>query len=372
MKLFEPISVSGMELKNRVVFPPMVSRRGDYGSFVTEDCKNFYLQIAKGGVGFLILEAVYTYGPYPTILCIHDDEHIAGYKEMNDEIHSQTDTKVGVQINHAMPYVADVEELTLGQIEQFYDLYVAAAVRCKKAGFDSVEIHAAHCYMVANFLSLKNKRKDEYGRTLEGRMKLVLTLFSRMREALGKDYPIGIRMNADDFVVGGNTLEQSRKIAQKLVELDIAYLSLSAGGRNEDGTRHGSTGFNWPYSDIGPYRGPLGYSGHRAMPPAYMPEGVNVDLHADIKKAIQPSKIPVITAGKISTPEFAESILQEGKADLIGVCRGILCDPEWPNKAKEGRSNDIIRCVYCCLCMNDLRVGRPVSCQQWKKKKGEK
>ena len=369
MKLLEPIKIPGLgQLRNRVVFPPMVSRRGDYASFVTEDCKKFYLDIAKGGVGLVIVEAVYTYGPYPTVLCIHDDDHIAGFKDMNDAIHSETDAKVSVQINHAMPYIGEVEDLTNDQIEAFYNLYVSAAVRCKKAGFDAVEIHGAHCYMVANFLSLSNRRKDEYGRTIEGRMRLCLTLFSRMKEALGADYPIGIRINADDFIVGGNTLEQTRQIAKKLAELDISYLSLSAGGRNEDGTRHGGTGFNWPYSDVGPYKGPMGYSGHRAMPPFYMPDCVNVDLHADIRKTIQPTNIPVITAGKIPTPEIAESILQEGKADLIGVCRGILADPEWANKTEQGKPEDINQCIYCCRCMEDCRVGRPVICHKPKKK----
>ena len=118
----------------------------------------------------------------------------------------------------------------------------------------------------------------------------------------------------------------------------------------------------------------MGYSGHRAMPPAYMPDGVNVYLSAEIKKVIEPFNLPVITAGKIPTPEFAESILQEKKADLIGVCRAILCDPDWPKKAEEGRSKEIIRCAYCCRCMEDLRIGRPVSCQRWKegKKQGRK
>lgn len=368
MKLLEPVTIPGLgKLRNRIVFPPMVSRMGDYGSFCTEQAKNFYLRIAEGGTGLVIVEAVYTYGPYPTVLCIHDDAHIDGFKKMTDEIHAKTDAKVSVQINHAMPYIADVQDLSLGQIDAFYDLYTAAAVRLKKAGFDAVEIHGAHCYMVANFLSLKNKRKDEYGRTTEGRMKLVLNLYDRMRSALGKDYPIGIRINADDFTVGGSSLEQARQYAKKLVELDFTYLSLSAGGRNEDGTRHGQTGFNWPYSDVGPYNGPMGYSGHRAMPPAYMPDGVNVDLHAAIRKAVQPTQIPTITAGKIPTPEFAESILQEEKADLIAVCRGILADPDWPKKAMEGRPQDINQCIYCCRCMEDCRIGNPVVCHKPKK-----
>lgn len=212
MKLFERINVSGMELKNRIVFPPMVTRRADMGSFMTEDLKKFYLGIAKGGVGLLIVEATYTYGPYPTILGLYDDEHIAGFKAMVDEIHSKTDTKVTVQINDALPYITEVEELTNEQIEWFYDRYVKVAVRAKKAGFDGVEVHGAHCYTIANFLSLRNKRKDEYGKTLDGRMKLIKTVILKIREACGKGFPIGVRINGDEFIVGGNTLEQSTKI----------------------------------------------------------------------------------------------------------------------------------------------------------------
>lgn len=369
MKLFEPINVAGMELKNRIVFPPMVTRRADMESFVTEDMKNFYLRTAKGGVGLLVIEAVQIAGPFPTIPGLYDDKHIAGFKEIADQIHSETDTKVTVQINSVLPYIAEIEELTHEQIEWYIDGYVNVAVRAKKAGLDGVEIHGAHGYPLAGFLSLRNKRKDEYGQSLDGRMKLIKTVILKTREACGKDFPIGVRINGDEFIVGGNTLEQSTKIAPKLTELDIAYLSVSAGGKNEDGVRHPATGFNYPYSDVGPWTNVMGYSGHRCIPPAYMPDGVNVYLSAEIRKAIQPSKIPVMIAGKIPTPEFAESILQEGKADLIAVCRAILCDPDWPRKAEEGRSKDIIRCAYCCRCMEDLRIGRPVSCQKWEKRK---
>jgi 2,4-dienoyl-CoA reductase-like NADH-dependent reductase (Old Yellow Enzyme family) len=369
MKLFEPVKISGMELKNRIVFPPMISRRADLSSFVTEDMKKFYLRIAKGGVGLLEIEATYTYG-IPTILGLYDDEHIRSFKAMVDQIHSESDAKVTIQINEALPRIVNVEEVTLEHIDRFYDRYVKTAVRAKKAGFDGVEIHGAHCYFIASFLSMRNKRKDEYGRTLDGRMKLLHTVFLRIREECGKDFPIGVRIDGDEFIVGGNTLQQTTKIAAKLAEWGLAYLSISAGGKNEDGVRHPATGSIHPYSDVGPWTTEImGYSGHRAMPPAYMPDGVNVYLADEIKKVVEPFNLPVITAGKIPTPEFAESILQENKADLIGVCRAILCDPEWPKKAKEGRSKEIIRCVYCCSCMEDLRIGRPVSCQRWKEGK---
>jgi len=370
MKLFEPVNISGMELRNRIVFPPMITRRADLRSFVTEDMKNLYLRIARGGVGLLVIEATYTYG-IPTILGLYDDEHIPGFKAMVDQIHSETDTKVTIQINEALPRIVNVEEVTIEQIERFYDRYIKAAVRAKKAGFDGVEIHGAHCYIIASFLSLRNRRKDEYGRTLDGRMRLLNTVFLRIREECGKDFPIGLRIDGDEFIVGGNTLQQTTKIAAKLAEWGLAYLSISAGGKNEDGVRHPATGCISPYSDVGPWTTEvMGYSGHRAMPPAYMPDGVNVYLSAAIKKVVEPFNLPVITAGKIPTPEFAESILQENNADLVGVCRAILCDPEWPKKAKEGRSREIVRCVYCCHCMEDLRIGRPVSCQRWKE--GEK
>jgi 2,4-dienoyl-CoA reductase-like NADH-dependent reductase (Old Yellow Enzyme family) len=369
MKLFEPAKISGMELKNRIIFPPMVSRRADLSGYVTEDMKKFYVSIARGGVGLLVIEATYTYG-IPTILGLYDDQHIPGFKAMVDQIHSETDTKVTIQINEALPRIVNVEEVTLEHIERFYDRYVKTAVRAKKAGFDGVEIHGAHCYIIASFLSLRNKRKDEYGKTLDGRMKLLRTVFLRIKDECGKDFPVGVRIDGDECIVGGNTLQQTTKIAAKLAEWGLAYLSISAGGKNEDGVRHPATGCISPYSDIGPWNTEvMGYSGHRAMPPAYMPDGVNVYLSAEIKKVVEPFNLPVITAGKIPTPEFAESILEENKADLVGVCRPILCDPEWPKKAKEGRSREILRCVYCCRCMEDLRIGRPVSCQRWKEGK---
>jgi len=151
-------------------------------------------------------------------------------------------------------------------------------------------------------------------------------------------------------------LKQSSTISEKLAKWGIHYISVSAGGKFEDGLVF--DGVVWPYS---------GYSGTRAMPTAYMPDGVNVYLAEEIRKVVNPYRVPVIAAGKITTPEFAESILEAKKADLIALGRPLICDPDWPNKAKSFKWDDIVYCKYCGGCTDNDRNFQPVVCRQWPK-----
>jgi dimethylglycine catabolism A len=185
-------------------------------------------------------------------------------------------------------------------------------------------------------------------------------IYDKIRAAVGADYPVGIRINGDDFLKGGNTLAQSRIIARRMAEKGIDYISLSAGGRYED-----SPGVIPNYELPANYPPFGGYSGERAMPPAYMPEAVNVYLAADIRKTIRAAgfTVPVITAGRIPYPALAESILEDGQADIIGLSRPLLRDPDWGVKAREGREKEINRCVYCNYCLERENYGEPGLCK---------
>jgi 2,4-dienoyl-CoA reductase (NADPH2) len=374
MLLYEPITIGGIELKNRVVFPPTVMYRADMRNCVTDYSRDIYQKIAKGGVGLMVVEATFINPIVPGLLCIFDDMHIPGLKSIVDAVHSETDAKISIQLIEPMPGFYTVDNLPMEWLKFTQMQYINAAARAQEAGFDFIELHGAHGYVISYFLSLRNRRKDEYGGSLEKRLRFVYEIIDGIRERCGNDLPIGMRMNAEEFIVGGNTLKQSTQIAKKLSsEKGIVYLNLTAGGKHEDAMNIVGNQLKWPYAAPGPWKDYHGYSGHRSMPPNYMPDGVNVYLAEAITKAVQETtddfdkRAKVFACGKIPTPEFANTVLEEGKADCVSVCRAILCDHEWANKGKEGRSDDIVKCKYCNYCMQTCGEGY-TACVQWKEK----
>ena len=174
---------------------------------------------------------------------------------------------------------------------------------------------------------------------------------------------LGARMNGEEFTLGGNTLKQSREIALRLAGLGLDYISISAGGKFEDAVAREGRALD-PYT--------TGYSGHRAMPPAWMPEKVNAYLCADIKRTLDRKGYgpTMITAGRIPTASVAEEVLEAGDADLVAVARPILCDPFWPRKYHEGRDKDVQKCIYCNACRDMDAAHQKVVCIQWKKENG--
>jgi 2,4-dienoyl-CoA reductase-like NADH-dependent reductase (Old Yellow Enzyme family) len=225
-----------------------------------------------------------------------------------------------------------------------------------------VELHFAHAYTMASFLSRYNKRKDDYGGSFKKRLRLAEEVVEASRRAVGDDFVLGARINGDEFTAGGNTLKQSRPIALRLAEMGLDYISVSAGGKFEDAVpKEGET--------LDPY---TGYSGFRTMPPKWMPEKVNVYLATDIKSTLKAAGFSptVITAGRILTADVAEGILQNNEADMVAIARPILCDPYWPNKLKAAREKDILKCIYCNECREAEGAFEEVTCIQWKKKDG--
>jgi 2,4-dienoyl-CoA reductase-like NADH-dependent reductase (Old Yellow Enzyme family) len=282
-------------------------------------------------------------------------------------VHAETEAKIAPQIIHFLKiarsgYRQKVEDLSLDEVKEIPELFAQAAYRARQAGFDAVELHFAHAYTMASFLSRYNKRKDDYGGSLKKRMCLAEEVVKASRKALGDDFVLGARINGDEFTAGGNSLRQSRPIALRLAELGLDYISVSAGGKFEDAQpREGEA--------LDPY---TGYSGSRTMPPKWMPEKVNVYLATDIKKTVNEAGFnpTIITAGRILTAEVAEGILQNNEADMVAIGRPILCDPFWPNKFKAGREKDLLKCIYCNECREAEGAFEEVTCIQWKKKDG--
>jgi len=369
MKVFEPYNINNkLALKNHIMMPPVVTRLATTEGQVTDALIDRYLLYASGGAGFVVTEAVSVKAQKSgQLLRLIDDEFVRGLKALTDRIHSETDAKIAPQLIHFLKiaksgYRQKVEDLSLEEVKEIPELFGRAAYRARQAGFDAIELHFAHAYTMSSFLSRHNHRKDDYGGSVKKRLRLAEEVVHAARKAVGDDFVVGARMNGDEFTLGGNTLKQSEVIAGHLAQLGLDYISVSAGGKFEDAVPHEEESLD-PYT---------GYSGHRTMPPEWMPEKVNVYLAAEIKKMLNSKgfNTTVVTAGRIPTAHVAETVLQNHEADLVAIARPILADPYWPNKSKEGREKDILKCVYCNKCRESEGAFEPVYCFQWKKKDG--
>lgn len=364
-KLFAPITMRGVTFPNRIQRTSMVSGLTTEEGFVTEDLKKRYLREAKGGVGAIVVEAaVVIPSKSPYNLRISSDEFVPGITGVVKAVREvNKDVKMGIQIMQHLKLAKSgwrqkVEDFKTEELPKIVEDHVAAAGRALAAGFDFIEVHMAHAYVLSSFLSRVNKRTDGYGGSLQNRMKLPIEVFQAVRALVGENYPLGVRINGEDFHVSGNTLAQSTRIAVKLAELGADYISVSAGSRFEDALTPPEGSPPDPMS---------GYSGHRMSPWFWWPDGTHVFLADGIRQAVRAAGFttPIITAGKIREPEHAERILQQEKADIIGLCRALLADPDWPVKAKEGREKELVRCVACNWCLEADSRYEKVNCNRW-------
>ncbi len=364
-KLFAPITMRGVTFPNRIQRTSMVSGLTTEEGFVTEDLKKRYLREAKGGVGAIVVEAaVVIPSKSPYNLRISSDEFVPGITGVVKAVReANKDVKMGIQIMQHLKLAKSgwrqkVEDFKTEELPKIVEDHVAAAGRALAAGFDFIEVHMAHAYVLSSFLSRVNKRTDGYGGSLQNRMKLPIEVFQAVRALVGENYPLGVRINGEDFHVSGNTLAQSTRIAVKLAELGADYISVSAGSRFEDALTPPEGSPPDPMS---------GYSGHRMSPWFWWPDGTHVFLADGIRQAVRAAGFttPIITAGKIREPEHAERILQQEKADIIGLCRALLADPDWPVKAKEGREKELVRCVACNWCLEADSRYEKVNCNRW-------
>jgi len=246
--------------------------------------------------------------------------------------------------------------------EELPGIFAAAAERAREAGFDGVELHYAHAYTMAGFLSAQNDRTDGYGGSCEHRVRLPLEVYREVRKRVGDDYVVGVRFLADEVIEGGSRVEDAIYYAKEFATAGFDFLSLSKGGKFEDAQEPKVGQAVYPYT---------GQSGYECMPTvlsdATGPFGRSVPLVAAIKKAVNEAGLapPIVATGGISTFDHAEEILRSGQADVVGMARQALADPDWFVKVRLGRGDDVRRCTYTNYCEALDQAHRPVTCKLW-------
>lgn len=355
--LFTPMKIGSLEIMNRLVVPPMVTNFCDADGRLTERYITYHETRAKGGWGLIITEAC-AVDPrgrgFSFMSGLWDESQIESHRTLTERIH-QHSTKIFLQIFHAgrqtsnkvigmkpvapspIPCPVKMEmphELTIEEIHEIVGKFGDAARRAKLAGYDGVEIHGSHGYLVAEFMSLySNKRTDMYGGCLNNRMRFPLEIIKNVREKVGPDFPVGFRISADEFVSGGNTIVDTRAIALILEQAGIDVLHVSGGC-------YAST--------------------DQFIPPSAVPHGNLSHLAVEIRKVVD---IPVITVSRINDPLIAESLVSSGIADFTAMGRASLADPELPNKAKQSRFGDIRMCIGCEQgCLKRLFEDESIQC----------
>ncbi len=244
-------------------------------------------------------------------------------------------------------------------------IFAAAARRARAAGFDGVELHYAHAYTMAGFLSALNDRDDGYGGPRENRVRLPLEVYRAVRKTVGDDYVVGVRFLADEVIAGGNRVDSAIYFGVEFAKTGMDYLSISKGGKFEDAEQPKVGQAVYPYT---------GQSGYECMPTTlsdeHGPFGRSVPLVAKIKHAVNDAgfSTPVVATGGITTFEQAEAILQRGDADFVGLARQALADPDWFIKVKLGRGDEIRRCTYTNYCEALDQAHRQVTCKLWDRK----
>ena len=257
-----------------------------------------------------------------------------------------------------VPHIRELPQVLPG-------LFAAAGRRAREAGFDGIELHYAHAYTMASFLSKLNTREDGYGGAIENRVRLPIEVYREVRRAVGNDFPLGCRFLADEIIEGGSTVEDAKSIGVEFARAGMDFISLSRGGKFDDAKQPKVGEAAYPYT---------GRSGYECMPQYisddFGPFGRNVAAGVDIRKAIRAAgfRTPVVLAGGVHGFEQAEALLAEDKADIIGFARQGLADPDWFLKVKLGRGEEVIVCEYTNYCEALDAHHQQVTCQLWDRK----
>ena len=359
--LLTPARIGSLEIPNRIVMPPMTTRTADEEGYVTDDTVAYYLARAQGGVGLITVEMA---SPEKAgrhrrrEIGIYDDRFLPGLTRLVDEIH-RAGAKASIQLGHggghtrrdicgetpiapsAIPHpvyettleTIVPEEMTKARIEAVIAAHADAAARARKAGFDCVEIHAAHGYLISQFHApFENRRTDTYGGSLENRARFGLEVLRAVKAAVA-EMPVVYRLSVEDFFPGGLPFSEGRQIAVWAAQAGADALHVTAGHYR-----------SLPSAQI-------------VLPPMTFPDALFLDLAAAVKKLVG---VPIIAVGRLGDPAIATEAVAAGKADFIALGRALIAEPRWVEKLT--CAEPIRRCLACNTCINEMRGGAAIGC----------
>ncbi|CAM3652835.1 FAD-dependent oxidoreductase [Erysipelothrix urinaevulpis] len=358
--VLSPLSVKAMTLRNRIVMPPIGTNFANIDGSMNKDHLAYYEQRAQGGTGLIILENVcidYPMGTNGTTqLRMDNDQYLPGLYKFTERMHFYG-ACCSVQINHAGASASPLRldglqqvsasnlpskkngaiprPLTQVEIKSIIEKYAEGAHRAQRAGFDAVEIHAGHSYLISQFLSpITNNRKDEYGGSIENRARFAKEVVEAIRKAVGNNFPIMLRFSADEFLENGNTLEETLDLLEYFVE-EIDILDVSCA---------------------------LNDSLFYQIDVMHLEDGWRSYLSKAVKERF-PHKLTIVS-GNIRTPFVAEKIIKNNESDLIAMGRGLIAEPNWVKKVESGRIEELRKCISCNIGCADhrIRLGRPIRC----------
>jgi 2,4-dienoyl-CoA reductase-like NADH-dependent reductase (Old Yellow Enzyme family) len=359
--LLTPARIGPVEIKNRIVMPPMTTRTADDEGFVTDDSIAYYMARVRGGTGLITVEMA---SPEKVgrhrrrEVGIYDDRFLPGLTRLVGEIH-RGGAKASIQLGHAGGHTRiDIcgetpiapsaiphpvyettfetiipEEMTKARVAQTIAAHVAAAQRAKQAGFDCVEIHAAHGYLISQFHApFENHRADEFGGSLLNRARFGLFVLRAVKEKV-PGVAVIYRLSVEDYFPGGMPFAEGRQVAQWAARAGADALHITAGHYR-----------SLPSAQI-------------VLPPMSFPEATFLDFAAEVKKDVS---VPVIAVGRLGNPATARAAVESGKADFIALGRTLIADPQWAEKV--GRDEPVRRCLACNTCINEMRGGARIGC----------
>jgi 2,4-dienoyl-CoA reductase-like NADH-dependent reductase (Old Yellow Enzyme family) len=359
--LLTPARIGSVEIRNRIVMPPMTTRTADEEGYVTDDTLAYYLARARGGVGLITIEMA---SPEKAgrhrrrEVGIYDDRFVLGLTRLVEEIH-RAGAKASIQLGHggghtridicgetpiapsAIPHpvyettfeTIVPQEMTKARIDATIAAHAAAAVRARTASFDCVEIHAAHGYLISQFHApFENRRSDMYGGCLENRARFGLEVLRAVKAAV-PGMPVVYRLSVEDFFPGGLPFDEGRQIAVWAAQAGADALHVTAGHYR-----------SLPSAQV-------------VLPPMTFPDATFLDFAASVKRAV---RVPVIAVGRLGDPATATAAVASGKTDFIALGRTLIADPQWVEKLS--RDEPIRRCLACNTCINEMRGGARIGC----------
>lgn len=352
-KLFEPLKIGTVQFKNRIFMPAMHLHYTPEG-FITDRFIEFYRKRVKGGVGAIVVGGcpVDEVGGGFIMTGLYDDKFMPGFERFIKEVKFD-DVSLGAQLFHAGRYAFSAitglqpvapsavvskynpetpRELSKSEIVEIEDAFARAANRAKRVGFDFVEVIASAGYLIAQFLSpLTNKRQDEYGGSLEARARFGIEIIEKVKKTVG-DMPVGVRLGGSDFIEGGNTIVEISKIAHLFEKAGVEFINVTGG---------------WHETKV-------------PQLPMCVPHGAYLYLAHAIKESVN---VPVVASNRLGDPKVAAKAIANGKCDMVGLARPLIADPDWPNKVKAGKLDEIQPCIACNQgCFDNVFVGQAVTC----------